>query len=240
MHSLRKELFMTEVNKLSGTTSASQLAQKLDAADGKQDGKIEASIWNEFVADKGGKQIQNHITVNNAVKSITTYVARESKKLGKAANDLANEWLTGKTGGAAEVKDTAEAAEPKVYGSPNDPIPESELLEMVEKGELKKGDILYCYQTSCGNSKAKVIMTSDKDWKQEPIEETAENTAKTAEPNVYGSPNDTIPESTFLEMVEKGELKKGDIIYAHQTSCGNSKGKITMTSDKEWKEEPIE
>ena len=51
--------------------SAGTIAMALDAKDGKSDGKISASIWNEFVADKGGKTIQYSINMDNAIKSIS-------------------------------------------------------------------------------------------------------------------------------------------------------------------------
>ena len=44
---------MTDVNKLLNTTSAGWIAKKLDAADGNQNGQINASIWNEFVGKIG-------------------------------------------------------------------------------------------------------------------------------------------------------------------------------------------
>lgn len=74
---------MTEISKLMNTTSADLIAQKLDAADGKKDGKIEASIWNEFVKEQGGNEIQNHITLKDAINSIKTYVQKAMKTEGK-------------------------------------------------------------------------------------------------------------------------------------------------------------
>lgn len=58
-------------------TDAGQKALELDKADGKQDGKISANIWNEFVKDYGGNEIQNEINVIDAMNSITTYMVRE-------------------------------------------------------------------------------------------------------------------------------------------------------------------
>lgn len=93
---------MTEVNPLLNGTLAGKIAQKLDAADGSKDGKINASIWNEFVADKGGKTIKESIDVVSAMNSITTYVVKNASKAEKAVNDLAKEWLgTESTEGAA-------------------------------------------------------------------------------------------------------------------------------------------
>ena len=84
---------MTEVNPLLNKTIAGQIAQKLDAADGTKDGKINASIWNEFAQEHGGKTIKESIDVETAMNSITTYVVKGAKSAGKAVNDLAREWL---------------------------------------------------------------------------------------------------------------------------------------------------
>ena len=56
---------MTEVNPLLNKTLAGQIAQKLDAADGTKDGKINASIWNEFAQEHGGKTINESIEEYN-------------------------------------------------------------------------------------------------------------------------------------------------------------------------------
>ena len=45
------------VNKSNLFTYSSNLAQKLDAEDGNKDNKISASVWNNFVKDKGGKDV---------------------------------------------------------------------------------------------------------------------------------------------------------------------------------------
>ena len=52
-----------------------KLAQELDAADGKKDGKISASIWNSFMNHTGssGNKIKNFININNAAKSLNYY-----------------------------------------------------------------------------------------------------------------------------------------------------------------------
>ncbi len=69
------------------------IARNLDAKDGKRDGKISASVWNEFVKDKGGKTIKYSITVEDAQKSIATYLARNSKESGKSKVELGFDWM---------------------------------------------------------------------------------------------------------------------------------------------------
>lgn len=93
---------MTEINPKINSTQAGQIAKQLDKKDGKEDGKIAASIWNEFVADKGGKQIKYSITLENAMKSISTYLHKNANKAGQTVKDLADSWL--KKNDSSEVK----------------------------------------------------------------------------------------------------------------------------------------
>ena len=84
---------MTKIDRLLQSTSAGQLAQQLDAADGKKDGKISASVWNSFVDGKGGKDIKNYINVENAMNSITSYAVKNSQSSGTKINDLMDKWI---------------------------------------------------------------------------------------------------------------------------------------------------
>lgn len=85
------DIYMTKIN--FNPNPASVLARSLDAKDGKQDGKINASVWNDFVKDKGGKTIKYSISVENAQKSISTYLSRNSKEAGKTKATLSFEWM---------------------------------------------------------------------------------------------------------------------------------------------------
>ena len=86
---------MTPINRLFNMQPAGQLAQQLDAADGKKDGKISASVWNGFVRGKGGKTIKNYIEVGNATSSISSYLMKNSKTSGKNIQNLMQDWLSG-------------------------------------------------------------------------------------------------------------------------------------------------
>lgn len=81
---------MTKIN--FKPNAAATMAQQLDSKDGKSDGKISASVWNEFVKDKGGKTIKYSITVENAAKSISTYLSRNSQATGKSKDGLIVDW----------------------------------------------------------------------------------------------------------------------------------------------------
>ena len=126
---------MTEVNPLLNKTAAGLMAQKLDAADGTKDGKINASIWNEFVKDKGGKEVREFINVEAAMNSITTYVVRESKKAAKSVESLAKEWNENiNTPAPSGVAGTTPAAEGVEGGAGTTPAPAADGVEP-EAGE---------------------------------------------------------------------------------------------------------
>lgn len=81
--------------KVSKANLAKGISNVLDISDGKKDKKISASVWNEFVKDKGGKKIKYSISLENAMKSISVYLERESKRTGKSKEDLAVKWFMG-------------------------------------------------------------------------------------------------------------------------------------------------
>lgn len=80
------------IQNLLNTTAAGVLAQKLDAKDGNPNGKISASIWNDFIADKGGKSVNEFIDVEDAMNSLTTYFVKQTKAQNKDFNTLITEW----------------------------------------------------------------------------------------------------------------------------------------------------
>lgn len=84
---------MTEINPILKNTSAYKIAENLDKQDGTADGKISASVWNEFVKDKGGKEVKEFINIEDAMKSITTYAIRGAKVAKITANELGDKWF---------------------------------------------------------------------------------------------------------------------------------------------------
>lgn len=121
---------MTEIDKLNAT-SAGLIAQKLDAADGNKDGKIEASIWNKFVADKGGKEIDNFIKIDDAINSITTYTQRAKKTEDKTEEEVIKSYnesadkITNTSAEEIEIETTEEVSQanphPVVLTRPPEP-----------------------------------------------------------------------------------------------------------------------
>ena len=75
-------------------TWSSQLADKLDAADGVKDGKITASIWNNFMAGTGsnGNRINRYITLDRAIVSFNYY--KNKKDVGQVDWSDADKLLT--------------------------------------------------------------------------------------------------------------------------------------------------
>lgn len=57
-------------------TEAGQKTLELDRADGKEDGKISAEVWNKYAKENDGKEIKYGIDNDNAIKSVATYMAR--------------------------------------------------------------------------------------------------------------------------------------------------------------------
>lgn len=84
---------------VSNITFASKIAKLLDVSDKKgENGQIDKKAWNLFVADKGGKTIKNYITLYNAERSISIYLARQAKKQGRKIEDIGEEWLSNLSG----------------------------------------------------------------------------------------------------------------------------------------------
>ena len=75
-------------------TWSSQLADKLDEADGVKDGKITASIWNNFMAGTGsnGNRINRYITLDRAIVSFNYY--KNKKDIGQVDWSDADKLLT--------------------------------------------------------------------------------------------------------------------------------------------------
>jgi len=67
------------IDPVTSATWSSQLADKLDEADGVKDGKITASIWNNFMAGTGsnGNRINKYITLDRAIVSFNFYKNRK-------------------------------------------------------------------------------------------------------------------------------------------------------------------
>ena len=73
-----------DINKLLNGTLAGQMAKSLDKNDGEDNGKINKSIWNQFIKeireetgdDSLGNEIKNFITVENAMNAIIRYAKK--------------------------------------------------------------------------------------------------------------------------------------------------------------------
>ena len=74
--------------------NANEIFAKLDSMGNGNDGKIEASIWNQFADIAGGNHINNYIEQQSALKSIQTYL---SKATSEVKNKIAEYVNSGKT-----------------------------------------------------------------------------------------------------------------------------------------------
>ena len=127
-----------------------QLAAELDAADGKADGKIDASIWNGFMNKTGsnGNRIKKFINLSNAEKSFNYY--DKKKDAGKVDwknwNTMLNDFKAEKSGNKEtvqkapepevqeETKPQAEAPKPEVQ---EETKPQAEAPKPEVQGETK-------------------------------------------------------------------------------------------------------
>lgn len=70
------------MNEINTNLNPDLIFAKLDRLDKKgADEKIEACVWNQFAKVAGGKEIKNEILKEDAIKSISTYIARASSEV---------------------------------------------------------------------------------------------------------------------------------------------------------------
>lgn len=74
-----EEMNVTALGHRSNISWNSQLADELDAMDGKKDGKIKANVWNNFIkkSDSKGKSVSYFINTDEASKSLNYYAAKK-------------------------------------------------------------------------------------------------------------------------------------------------------------------
>ena len=105
------------------STLAYQIAAKLDAQDGTADGQISKSIWDGFVADKGGGQIEESISLKEAINFIATNLVRQAKTAGQTVDELAKEWL-GKLNSGEVEKNVQQAVTTPPTKAPISEVPQ--------------------------------------------------------------------------------------------------------------------
>lgn len=114
-----------DINKIDRSFIAGELADKLDAKDGKKDNKIGASIWNQFANEVGGNKIKDSIdtykekngdpyTPAAGVKSIEKYLKSMSDEdVLKLASKYGVEY-SNMDDFVAHIKETISFAAPKI------------------------------------------------------------------------------------------------------------------------------
>lgn len=75
---------MTNIDPTNLKNYAAELFDKLDAKDGKVDGKVQNSVWNEFAENEQtqGNNVKNFIERENGIKAIVRYMKTQCEKLG--------------------------------------------------------------------------------------------------------------------------------------------------------------
>ena len=99
--------------KVNSSTLAKQIANTLDEMDkNPNDKKVEASVWNQFVKDKGGKQISKYIDADDAIKSLVVYLCRQAKEKSRLIVELGQEWIKNLEGNRYEEVDFSSKNQP--------------------------------------------------------------------------------------------------------------------------------
>ena len=230
-----------------GAFNARNVANELDAADGKKDGKIQKDIWNAYAAARGGNSIKNFIDVNSAIRSINAYHQEEAaiadlkKNLKFEAPLIGGDEL-------ADVQEKPEGVEQKPVQATN--VAEQGVDAGAQKDTLFGGVVVNKDVVVTGNKNkskhptfALETPTFNADIsKIAPLEidaniNQAPELAEKQQPKVYGSPQNTMPETEFMEKLE--QFKPGDVVYVHTTSGGTNIAKVTVQNGGEWSSEPV-
>ena len=111
---------------------ARNIATRLDEKDGNKDNKITASVWNDFVKDKGGKQLKYSpfISLENAQKSISSYIFNLHLSSHTSVEDISNSWTT------AIDKKAEEKANKEIPTADDIPTADGTPLSRITKKEI--------------------------------------------------------------------------------------------------------
>lgn len=209
-------------------TLAGKLARRLDAMDSNpNDGQIEASVWNEFVSDKGGKTIRESIDIGLAMNSITTYCVMEgAKDNGKTGTEKAKEWDVGLdelviSGSNTNVLNEVEVVENVVQdNSANKPVVVDPADKSIDSIAAKNGVIVTLPVVACSTTVVpNGIPVSPEDVVNT---EPAQQQSRTSTKNPDGT-------QTITRFDKNGEVKKSRVSLSW-----NDIGNISETSVKDF------
>lgn len=109
--------------------NVNEIFAKLDAMDSRgTDGKIEASIWNSFADVAGGKHIKNFINKDNALKSISAYIARASEDVKNKISDFV------KNSNASSTNNTSATDSSSTANTTGETVEESDIIKKWKAG----------------------------------------------------------------------------------------------------------
>ena len=199
---------MTDINNINSI--AREIVSNLDKQDGKEDGKIEASIWNKFVCKKQGNEIHNYINTNSAVKSVIAYLKREVTKTGQAIEDVANEWLKN-VGGAdkTEIDETNKSDNDLSMSFIEADSPEEQ--EKIDNANQLLSDV------ATGKYRYKIE-------KEKPSEDLTYITARLADGRYIRVSYIGVDKPSLLGIEVSTNDKQGFVLYNDIEGCGSFKG----------------
>ncbi len=199
---------MTDISNINNI--AREIVSNLDKQDGKEDGKIEASIWNKFVCHKQGNEIHNYINTNSAVKSVLAYLKREVAKTGQAIEDVANEWLKNVGGGdKTEIDEKGKLDNDLSMSFIEADTPEEQ--ERIDNANQLLSDV--------ATSKYRYKIEKEK-----PSEDLTYITAKLADGRYIQVSYIGVNNPSLLGIAVSTKDKKGYVFYNAIGGCGSVKG----------------
>ena len=124
------------------TTLAGKITKKLYAEQKTQTNVIKANVWNDFIGKiKTGNTIQNEISLENAVKSITKYAVLEANRQKRSADEVAKDWfnlmgleLSNKT--VQKVLEKVEEQVQKKEDAPKEAVKEEQNLQSASEKKV--------------------------------------------------------------------------------------------------------
>ena len=208
---------MTEINNINSI--AREIVTNLDKQDGKEDGKIEASIWNKFVCKKQGNEIHNYINTNSAVKSVIAYLKREVAKTGQTIEDIANEWLKNVGGGdQTEIEEKSKFDNDLSMSFIEADTPEEQ--ERIDNANQLLADV------AAGKYRYKIE-------EEKPSEDVTYKTAKLADGRYIRVSYIGVDKLSILNVEVSTNDKQGFVLYNAIEGCGSFKGNDFYSADSE-------
>lgn len=215
------------VNNLLNTTLAGKITKQIAAQQKDKKDVIKADEWNKFIGQiKTGNTINKHISLENAMNSITKYAVVEAKKQNRTADDVAKEWYN--LLGMELSKQAEKPQDPKGKDLP-------EIDPECEKGFYREDGTLE-YKNEYADNKETLLMTTHYRTDGKTVEYIEEYSPETG--NVVKSTDYTLDEQIdFInESNEDGQWTKqigyrkdGTVEYVNEYNPEQNAQKVSTT-----------